>query len=133
MMIDINTMQYFYINQNSLLPRLQLECISDGRNTYNHLNELIQNSEITFTMVNEKTGVTKVAKAPCYLQKKETSACTEEFIICHDWKPREVNEKGTFVGKVNIEFGKIKNDLGYEYPNGNLIVPIRDDLYIIIK
>lgn len=125
-------MQEFYINKDSLLPILRMELIEDARHTFNHFFELIQNSFITFTMINRETGVTKIAKAPAYIKAREDGGCVEQYVICYDWKKRDVNEKGTFEGRFDIQFGEVKND-EYDYPKGNLIMPIREDLLITIK
>ena len=125
-------MQEFYINKGSLLPTLRIELIEDGRHDYNKMYEMLQNSSITFTMVNRDTGVTKIAKAPAYIKAREDGGCVEQYVICYDWKKRDINEEGNYIGKFNIEFGDIKND-EYTYPSGNLIVPIREDLLIIVK
>jgi hypothetical protein len=125
-------MQEFYLNKDSLLPILRIEVIEDGRHDYNKIHEMLQNSSITFTMINRDTGVTKIAKAPAYIKLREGGGCVEQYVICYDWKKRDVNEEGTYIGKFNIEFGEIKND-EYTYPKGNLIVPIREDILITIK
>ena len=125
-------MQEFYIKKDSLLPILRLEVIEDGRHSYNKIHELLQNSNITFTMVNRETGVTKIAKAPAYIKAREDGGCVEQYVICYDWKPRDTKEEGNYIGEFNIEFGEVKND-NYTYPTGNLIIPIREDLMIIIK
>ena len=125
-------MQEFYINKDSLLPTLRIELIEDGRHDDNKMYEMLQNSSITFTMVNRDTGVTKIAKAPAYIKARENGGCVEQYVICYDWKKRDINEEGNYIGKFNIEFGDIKND-EYTYPSGNLIVPIREDLLIIVK
>jgi hypothetical protein len=125
-------MQEFYINKDSLLPTLRIELIEDGRHDYNKMYEMLQNSSITFTMVNRDTGVTKIAKAPAYIKAREDGGCVEQYVICYDWKKRDINEEGNYIGKFNIEFGDIKND-EYTYPSGNLIVPIREDLLIVVK
>lgn len=125
-------MQEFFINKNSLLPILRMELIEDGRHDFNKFHELIQNSSIVFTMVNRETGVTKIAKAPAYIKAREDGGCVEQYVICYDWKKRDVNEEGTFEGRFDIEFGEVKND-EYDYPTGNLIMPIREDLMITIK
>ena len=122
----------FYIKKNSLLPILRMELIEDGRHDFNKFHELIQNSNITFTMVNRETGVTKIAKAPAYIKAREDGGCVEQYVICYDWKPRDTKEEGNYVGEFNIEFGEVKND-NYTYPTGNLIMPIREDLMINIK
>jgi len=122
----------FHINQNSLLPILRMELIEDGRHDFNKFHELVQTADITFTMVNRETGVTKIAKAPAYIKAREDGGCVEQYVICYDWKKRDVNEKGTFDGRFDIQFGQLKND-EYDYPSGNLIMPIREDLVININ
>ena len=125
-------MQEFYIKKDSLLPTLRMEIIEDGRHDYNKFHELIQNSNITFTMVNRETGVTKIAKAPAYIKAREDGGCVEQYVICYDWKKRDTKEEGNYLGEFNIEFGELKND-DYDYPTGNLRMPVREDLLIVIK
>ena len=125
-------MQEFYIKKDSLLPTLRMELIEDGRHDYNKMYEMLQNSTITFTMVNRESGVTKIAKAPAYIKAREDGGCVEQYVICYDWKKRDTKEEGNYIGEFNIEFGQLKND-EYEYPTGNLRIPIREDLLIIIK
>lgn len=125
-------MQEFYIKKDSLLPTLRIELIEDGRHDYNKFHELIQTANITFTMVNRETGVTKIAKMPAYIKARENGGCVEQYVICYDWRKRDTNEEGNYIGTFNIEFGELKND-NYTYPKGNLIVPVREDLLITIK
>lgn len=125
-------MQEFYIKKDSVLPTLRMELIEDGRHSYNKFHELIQNSTITFTMVNRETGVTKVAKMPAYIKARENGGCVEQYVICYDWRKHDTKEEGNYLGEFNIEFGELKND-EYDYPTGNLRMPIREDLLIVIK
>lgn len=122
----------FYIKQGSLLPILRMDLIEDGRHDYNKFFELLENSKITFTMVNKETGVTKVAKAPAYIKLREDGGCADQYCICFDWRKHDTKEAGTYVGQFNIDFGEVKND-EYDYPKGNLIVPIREDLIITVR
>lgn len=125
-------MQYFYIKQNATLPRIQMELIEDGRHDYHKFHECIQAADITFTMINIDTNVTKVAKAKAYIKLRENDDCTEQYVICYDWKERDTKEAGSYKGIFDINFGgKIKNDL-YTYPNGLLVMPIREELLITI-
>lgn len=125
--------QFFYIKQGSTLPRIQMELIEDGRHTYRKFHECIQSAEITFTMVNIDTNVTKVAKNKAYIKLRENDDCTEQYVICYDWKARDTKEAGTFKGTFEITFDpNIKND-SYTYPSGVLNMPIRESLYIIIQ
>lgn len=122
----------FYINQNSVLPILRMELIEDGRHNYNKLFELIQNCDITFTMVNKETGVTKIAKAPAYIKLREDGGCVDQYVICFNWRKHDTKEAGNFIGQFELNFGEVKND-NYEYPVGNLIMPIREELNIVIR
>ena len=124
-------MQYFYIRQNSTLPTLRMELIEDGRHDFRKFYESVQNCTITFTMVNVDTKITKIAKAPCYIKLKEDDGCVDKYVICYDWKPRDTKEAGTFKGTFELTFGQIKSD-ETEYPTGNLNMPIRETLNIII-
>lgn len=125
-------MQYFYMKQGSTLPRLIMELIEDGRHDYNKLWECIQNADITFTMVNADTNVTKIAKGKAYIKLRENDDCTEQYVICYDWKARDTKEAGSYIGTFEITFnGDIKND-EYTYPSGVLITPIREQLMITI-
>ena len=124
-------MQYFYIRQNSTLPTLRMELIEDGRHDFRKFYESVQNCTITFTMVNVDTKITKIAKAPCYIKLKEDDGCVDKYVICYDWKPRDTKEAGTFKGTFELTFGEIKSD-ETEYPTGNLNIPIREELTIVI-
>ena len=125
--------QYFYIKKGSVLPTLKLEIIEDGRHTYNKFHEAVQNSSITFTMVNIDTKVTKVAKAKAYIKLRENDDCTEQYVICYDWKAHDTKEAGTYEGTFDIDFsGNLKND-EYTYPSGLLKMPIREELIVVIK
>lgn len=121
----------FYIKQGSLLPILRMDLIEDGRHDYNKFHELLENSNITFTMVNKETGVTKIAKAPAYIKLREDGGCVDQYCICFDWRKHDTKEAGTYIGQFNIDFGEVKND-EYDYPKGNLICPIREQLIITI-
>lgn len=124
-------MQYFYIRQNSTLPTLRMELIEDGRHDFRKFYESVQNCTITFTMVNVDTKITKIAKAPCYIKLKEDDGCVDKYVICYDWKPRDTKETGTFKGTFELTFGEIKSD-ETEYPTGNLNMPVREELTIVI-
>lgn len=124
--------QTFFIKQNSTLPTLRMELIEDGRHDFHKFHECIQAASITFTMVNVDTNVTKVANADAYIKLRENNGCTEQYVICYDWKARDTKECGTYKGTFEITFDPmIKND-SYDYPSGILNMPIRDELYITI-
>lgn len=124
--------QFFYLNQGAVLPTLRMEIIEDGRHDFHKFFELVQNANITFTMVNTDTNITKVAKGKAYIKLRENDDCTEQYVICYDWKAHDTKEAGTFIGTFDIDFsGDLKND-EYTYPKGLLKMPIREPLNIVI-
>ena len=121
------------INQNSVLPQLRIELIQDGRGDFHRFHDCIQNADITFTMINVDSGVIKISNAPCSIRLKDNNSCEEEYLICYDWKKRDTKDKGIYKGLFTIKFN---DDLISEvdtYPKGELIVPIVEDLIIVIK
>ena len=125
--------QFFYMTKNSTLPSLRMELIDDGRSDFHKFQECIQGATITFTMVNADTNVTKVAKAPCYIKKKEDGSCDDKYIICYDWKARDTKESGVYNGLFEITFSSDLTSEDVEYPSGILNMPLREDLKIIIR
>lgn len=130
----INSIQDTSVPGNSkVLPILCMELINDGRHTYDKFYEMIQNADITFSMVDSQTGVYKVANQPAFIKLIDDSCCEEKYEICYQFTKREVSNPGTYKGTFLIKFGNdIKND-SYEYPNGTLSMPIREDLMIIVR
>ena len=125
-------MQEFYIKKNSVLPQLRMELIEDGRHDFWKFHDCVQNADITCTMTNMNTGLVKILNAPCYVKLKENNGCTEQYVICYDWKKRDTLEAGLYEGVFNIEFGDdIKSDVT-TYPSGLQIMPIREKLMINI-
>jgi len=111
----------FYINKNSTLPIMKLDVIQDGRNDMSKLYELIQNSNIYFSMSNLETGVKVIGKKPALALYKDSSCNTEEYYIGYQFSEKETKTPGTYVGQFTIEFLD---------GSGTLIVPIREELYI---
>lgn len=117
----------FTIRQNSKLPSLRMKLYRDGRNDYNRFEDLLENSTITFAMKDEKTGIYKVAnkeakiilKDPCDINSKK------EYYIVYDFTTDDTNKPGIYLGQFKITF---LNDC--LQTNGDLIVPIAEELYI---
>lgn len=127
--------QYFYINSNSTNPSLRVELVDDGKYDFftSHIfNAMIEASDVTFSMWDEN-DVLKISKAPCNVFISETSGCEPRYIIEYRWKEKDTRKKGTFKGRFEIpEFGDV-TEKGQVFPSGNLIVPIYEDLIIVIK
>lgn len=113
----------FYIKQNSTLPVLKFQIVRDGRAGYQQLMQDLEVSSIFFTMIDEETGIPKIMSAPCNIVSLILpDGAPTEYYIYFKFSSRDTNTPGRYVGEVLI-----KND------EGNLILPIREELYINIQ
>jgi hypothetical protein len=117
----------FSIRQFSTLPTLKMRLYRDGRNDYNRFEDLLENSVITFAMKDEKTGIYKVANKSARVTVKDP--CSEnskkEYYITYDFTKDDTEKPGVYIGEFKIIF--LNTQL---QPNGELIVPIGEQLYI---
>lgn len=130
-----NIMQEFFIMKGSVNPVLEMELINDGRHDFQKslLNNALQDSVVTFNMKSEETGILKISQANANIVLANDDSCQERYILQYKWKERDVKQEGIFYGWFEIKFnGNLTSD-GVDYPKGNLIVPIEEDLRIIIK
>lgn len=126
--------QYFTINKNATLPKLRVELIQDGKTDFHKFYLALQAADsVTFTMTNLETGIKKIAKAPAEIVYDENSGCEERYLLQYTWKKRDTNESGTFVGHFHIKFNDQIVADGLIFPKGELIVPISEDLVILIN
>lgn len=126
--------QYFTINKNAELPKLRVELIQDGRTDFHKYYLALQGADsVTFTMTNLETGIKKIAKAPAEIVYDEESGCDERYFLQYSWKKRDTNESGQFIGHFHINFNDKIVSEGLDFPSGELIVPIAEDLVININ
>lgn len=119
----------FTIRQHSSMPTLKMKLINDGRNDFNKFAEMLENSAITFSMKDEKTGIYKVAnkEGKLILKKPAYTDSKREYYIGYDFTPEETNRPGIYIGEFKIIFFNENIE-----QTGNLIIPIADTLYIHI-
>jgi hypothetical protein len=110
----------FFIKQNATLPVLKMQVVKDGRAGYLELMQDLEVSTIFFTMINVETEIPKIVSAPCEIVSLilPLGAAPEYYIFT----ARDTDEPGRDVGQFLI-----KND------EGNLILPIREELYINVQ
>lgn len=128
-------MQEFFIKKGSLNPILEMELINDGRYDFQKslINDALQDSIVAFNMKDEETGILKIAKANANIVVVDESGCEEKYILQYKWNKRDTIKEGIYLGWFEIKFnGDLTSD-GIDYPKGNLIVPIEEELRIIIK
>jgi hypothetical protein len=114
----------FYIKKNATLPLLKMQVVKDGRSEYQQFMDSLETATITFTMVNSATGIPKIVAKPCYittLTNLDVNALPEYYIY-YRFTERDTNQVGTYIGQFLIH-----ND------NGDLILPIREELNIYIQ
>jgi len=113
----------FFIKKNATLPVLKMQVVKDGRSGYQQLMQDLEVSTIFFTMINVETGVPKIVSAPCSIVSLILpEGAATEYYIYFQFNTRDTNTTGRYQGQFLI-----KND------EGNLILPIREELYINIQ
>lgn len=125
--------QTFFITKDSTLPNLRLQVINDGRHDFRKLYLALQAATVTFTMTDKETGIKKIANAPAYVVEKEDSGCEEQYVIEYRWNKRDTNTAGTYIGQFKIVFSSQLTMDGHTFPDGEMIVPIAEDLFIVIS
>ena len=119
----------FFIRQGASDPILKLRLIDDGVNDKSALNDLLENSDITFEMKDVESGMYSILNSSCslVLRDKKYGQTTDEYYITHRFTETQTSEKGRFEGKVTIQF--LDTDLD---PTYKLIMPIQEKLIINI-
>jgi len=120
--------QNFFVNKGSTLPILELKLINDGRHNSDEVffNNL-QDAQLYFTMSDLDTSVVKIAHQPAIIIPNDD--CDGTFNIGYEWKERDTNREGKYVGFFEINFnGSFDNN----FIGKNLIIPIRNTLIINI-
>ena len=113
-------MQEFYINKGSVNPVLEMELIKDGRYDFQKslMNDAIQDSVVTFTMIDEETGLLKVAKSSANIVLVRDESCEEKYILQYKWQERDTKKEGFFKGWFDINFNGDLTSEGIDYPSG---------------
>lgn len=127
--------QIFRINKNSTLPRLRMELINDGRYQFlksGLFNKAVQNAKAYFSMTDED-GKLRISKAEASILFAKNESCEDICIIEYAWLPRDTKKSGKFKGSFEIEFLDDIYQEGVDFPSGNLIMPIHEELIIYIQ
>ncbi len=114
----------FFIMQNATLPLLKMQIVKDGRSDYVTFMNLLEVSNIFFSMVNTATGIPKIVSAPASIVEKTFAepGTPTEYYVYFQFSSMQTDTPGRYVGQFLL-----KSD------EGNLILPIREQLYINIQ
>jgi hypothetical protein len=117
----------FFIRQGASDPILKLRLIDDGKNDKSQFNDLLENSDITFEMVDHKTGEPTILNGECLLttRTKKYDQTTDEYYITYRFTEDQTKSIGKFEAKVTIQFLDTNSN-----PTTKLILPVREKLYI---
>jgi hypothetical protein len=117
----------FFIRQGASDPILKLRLIDDGKNDKSQFNDLLENSDITFEMVDHKTGEPTILNGECLLttRTKKYDQTTDEYYITYRFTEDQTKNIGKFEAKVTIQFLDTNSN-----PTTKLILPVREKLYI---
>jgi hypothetical protein len=115
----------FFIRQHSIEPVLKMQLVQDGRNDFRNFHDKLSNSSIYFSMKDETTGIPKVVNRPAGIVAKTPTSVNSptEYYVFYKWTAKDVRKTGRFQGQFVIYFHD---------DNSELIVPIRENLYINI-
>lgn len=113
----------FYIKKNATLPLLKMQVVKDGRAGYQQLMEMLETSTIFFTMVDVYSGIPKIVSAPADIVNLVLPEGSDpEYYVYFKFTSRDTDTVGRYEGQFLI-----KNE------EGDLILPIREELYINIQ
>ena len=113
----------FFIKKNATLPLLKMRVVNDGRSDYKTFMESLEVSTIYFSMVNTENGIHKILSSSANIVPINLTNGTEpEYYIYYQFTTENTNKVGRYQGQFLI-----KND------EGNLILPIREELFINIQ
>jgi hypothetical protein len=101
-----------------------MDVIRDGRtDSWKEFYSILDNANIKFSMKSEDNGIQKIFMKPAYIvQKTKTNPDSpKEYYVVYKWGEKDTNKKGRYIGEFLIIFD-----------DGELIAPIRENLYINI-
>jgi hypothetical protein len=119
----------FFIRQGATDPILKMRLIDDGKNDKSSFNDLLENSDITFEMVDHKTGEPEILNGTCLIttRNKKYNQTTDEYYITYRFKNGQTNKPGKYEAKITVQFLDV-----YSASTNKLILPIREKLFINI-
>lgn len=121
----------FNIKKNATLPLLKMQVVKDGRSEYQTFMDSLGDASIYFTMINEGSGIPKIVSKPAYIVEViiDDPNALPEYYVYYRFTARDTNTPGRYVGQFLIQY----NNALLGGPEGNLILPLRDELYINVQ
>jgi hypothetical protein len=117
----------FYIRQGATDPILKMKLIDDGKNDKTYFNDLLENSDVTFEMADNKTKFPVILGGVCEITTRvnKFNQISDDYYIIYTFTEEQTSEIGRFEGKFTVQFYD-----SLQQPTTKLIVPIKEKLYI---
>jgi hypothetical protein len=113
----------FIIKENTTLPVLMMQVVNDGRSDYKTFMESLEVSKIYFSMIDVENGIPKIVSSPADIVPIRLPEGSEpQYYIYYRFSSDNTNKVGRYTGQFLIQ-----ND------EGNLILPLREELYINVQ
>ncbi len=120
----------FYIKQNATLPSLKMQVTYDVDVDYEKVNSMLDNSVITFSMVNVDNKTLKIANKEARLvieeDRSEHSFTPKIYYLQYDFTLKDTNKTGSYQGEFCID---VLNDSC----GGKLKLPLKENLFIHVQ
>ncbi len=119
----------FYIRQGASDPILKMRLIDDAKNDKSSLNDLLENSDITFEMYDHKTEEPIILNGTALIttRTKKYNQTTDEYYITYRFTEAQTARPGKYEGKFVVQFLDTKSN-----PTTKLILPVKEKLFINI-
>ena len=123
-----NTERKFYIKKNSTLPVLKYPLRQNILEEYDITDDMMENVAVTFSMINEDTGIYHIANVEAKLIINEDRGVYPDeikYTLAYQFSEKETSKIGLFRGDFKLDF------LGENC--GKISIPTDDDIIIIIS
>jgi len=112
----------FFIKKNATLPVLKMLVIKNGRSDFQTLMNNLQQSDVTFSMSEIKTGIPKIVDAPCEISQITLPNGDVENYVYFKFTSNDTKTEGKYKGSFSIGNNQ-----------GTLVLPLTEEIYINIQ
>ena len=89
----------FFIRKNSTLPKLMVEFINESRVGYHQTAQDLLGATITFSMIDEETGIIRYANLPATI---ELNTSTGGYTLVYQFTRKTSSKTGRFYGEFTV-------------------------------
>lgn len=122
------TNRNFFIKQNSTLPEIKFALTQHIREKYDITDNMLENVAVTFSMIDEETGLYRIANVEANLdinRNRPEYPDEVEYTLSYRFKLSQTKKPGRFRGEFKLDFIGDGNC-------GKITLPTEDVINIII-